>query len=112
MKQTNVSIQHVADGIDRFDQAAFEQFGEQARQLGYDQTLVRNWDPNTIVDSHTHPFAVQALVVSGKLWLTIGETCHELEAGSRFSLGAQVPHAERYGPEGAVFWLARRNTPT
>jgi hypothetical protein len=39
-----------------------------------------------------------------------GQTRH-LQAGDRFELDADVPHAEHYGAEGARFWVARRNRP-
>lgn len=29
--------------------------------------------------------------------------------GFEFTLDYEVPHAERYGPEGATYWAARRN---
>nr|WP_316640578.1 hypothetical protein [uncultured Roseateles sp.] len=31
-----------------------------------------------------------------------------LRAGDRFELDAEVPHDERYGIEGAMYWVARR----
>jgi hypothetical protein len=44
------------------------------------------------------------------MWLTTGgETCH-LKPGDGFALEQGVSHAERYGPEGAAYWGARRTT--
>lgn len=34
---------------------------------------------------------------------------HHLLPGATFRLDADVPHAERYGSEGATYWVARRN---
>ena len=49
------------------------------------------------------------LVVEGEMWLTVdGETQH-LRPGDRFDLPPGKPHAERYGPEGATYWVARTN---
>ena len=31
----------------------------------------------------------------------------DLKPGDRFELDREVPHAERYGPEGTTFWVAR-----
>lgn len=88
------------------DFAAFE---AAARAAGFDEVLERRWAPGTVIDTHAHAFAVQALVTEGELWLSCdGETRH-LQAGDRFELARGVPHAERYGPDGAVFWVARRN---
>jgi len=61
------------------------------------------------VATHTHPFAVKALVVQGEMWLTVqGQTRH-LHAGDSFELDREAPHAERYGPSGATYWAARRH---
>jgi quercetin dioxygenase-like cupin family protein len=50
-----------------------------------------------------------AIVVAGELWLTEGEITRHLRAGDRFELARSVPHAERYGAEGATYWAARRH---
>ena len=53
--------------------------------------------------------AVQALVVQGTLVLTCRGQDLLLKAGDRFELAFEEPHAERYGPEGATYWAARRH---
>ena len=87
----------------------FEAFSAEHRAAGCDEVLERRWQPNIVIDTHTHPFAVQALVVQGEFWLTVGSRVQHLKAGDRFAVDADVPHAERYGAEGAIFWVARRN---
>jgi hypothetical protein len=87
----------------------FAEFEARARALGFDEALVREWAPNAQAPEHTHPFAVQALVVRGELWLSHGGSTQHLPAGSRFELDAGVPHSERYGDVGATFWVARRH---
>jgi quercetin dioxygenase-like cupin family protein len=87
----------------------FEQFSAQKRAQGFDEVLERVWQPGTTLDTHTHPFAVSALVVSGEMWLRCGEETRHLQTGDTFELAKEVPHAERYGPAGAVFWAARRH---
>lgn len=89
------------------DVAAFE---AQARALGFDEVLERRWSPGVEVPPHRHPFAVQALVVQGQMWLTVGEHTQHLQPGARFELDREVEHSERYGPEGATYWAARRNS--
>ena len=54
--------------------------------------------------------AVQALVVQGTLVLTCCGQDLALKAGDRFELAFEAPHAERYGPEGATYWAARRHS--
>lgn len=89
----------------------FEAYAAAAHALGFDEVLERVWPAGTVLDTHTHPFAVQARVVQGELWLTVGEQTRHLSAGDEFELDRDVPHAERYGSEGATYWVARRNRP-
>ena len=85
----------------------FEAFAAEQRALGCDEVIERNWKPGTTVGTHTHPFAVRALVVQGEMWLTVGEQVRHLRAGELFELAQAEPHAERYGAEGATYWAAR-----
>jgi quercetin dioxygenase-like cupin family protein len=87
----------------------FESFSAEHRAAGADEVLERHWKPNIVMETHTHPFAVDALVVQGEFWLTVGDRVQHLKAGDRFEVAADVAHAERYGAEGAIFWVARRN---
>jgi quercetin dioxygenase-like cupin family protein len=87
----------------------FEHFRTQALSEGFDEVLEREWAPLTELDTHTHPFSVKARVTRGEMWLTVGETTRHLRAGDDFALERDVPHAERYGTEGAAYWVARRN---
>lgn len=86
----------------------FDAFGAQARAQGFTEVLERRWPPLTVLGTHDHPFAAKALVVQGEMWLTAGATTQHLRAGDAFELDAGVPHDERYGPEGATYWVARR----
>jgi quercetin dioxygenase-like cupin family protein len=87
----------------------YEQFESAARAEGFDEVLVREWQPGQVLDTHRHPFAVKALVTRGEVWLTEGDSVRHLRAGDGFELPREVPHAERYGDQGATFWVARRN---
>jgi quercetin dioxygenase-like cupin family protein len=58
---------------------------------------------------HEHPFDTRAVVVRGEFWLTVDGQTRHLKTGERFELARHIPHAERYGPEGATFWAARVN---
>ena len=90
-------------------QPDFAAFQNQHLAQGFDEVLERQWKPDTVIDTHTHAFAVKALVVQGELWLTVGADTKHLCAGDPFELAREVPHAERYGPEGATFWVARKH---
>jgi hypothetical protein len=43
------------------------------------------------------------------MWLTVGEQERHLLPGDEFTLDRDVPHAERYGKDGATYWVARRH---
>ncbi len=87
---------------------SFDRYAAAARADGFDEVLERTWAPGTVLDTHTHDFGVRALVVRGEMWLTIGERTQHLHPGDTFALDAEVPHAERYGAQGATYWVARR----
>ncbi len=87
----------------------FDAFEAHARTQGFDAVLVREWAPDTDTGLHTHPFAVQVQVARGEFWLGMGEATRHLQAGDTFALDAEVLHAERYGAQGATFWVARRH---
>ena len=86
----------------------FAEFAVQARAQGFDEVLERPWAPGTVLATHSHPFDASALVVEGTLWLTEGGHTRKLGPGDRFELARDVPHDERYGPEGATYWVAGR----
>jgi quercetin dioxygenase-like cupin family protein len=87
----------------------FETFKSVALAEGFDEVLERVWAPDTVLEEHTHPFAVKAKVVQGEMWLTVGGVTQHLKPGDLFELEHGVPHSERYGPEGATYWVARLN---
>jgi len=87
----------------------YEDFESTARVEGFDEVLAREWSPNQVLEPHRHPFAVKAIVARGEFWLTEGDCIRHLREGEGFELGRDVPHAERYGPDGATLWVARRH---
>ncbi len=91
-------------------QTTFAEFESSARARGFDEVLVREWQPNQVVGQHTHPFGVDAQVVRGEFWLTCSGTTRHVRAGEGFELDREVPHEERYGAEGATVWVARLNS--
>ncbi|HET7261084.1 MAG TPA: cupin domain-containing protein [Casimicrobiaceae bacterium] len=89
--------------------AGFDAFKADALAHGFDEVIERTWAPGTTLDTHMHAFSVSARVVRGEMWLTVGEKVRHLLPGETFTLAARVPHAERYGGDGATYWVARRN---
>lgn len=88
----------------------FEEFTQEAHALGFATVVVRDWPPLEVVAEHTHPFAVHAIVTQGEMWLTASGITEHLVPGQRFALEANQPHAERYGAQGATYWVGRKET--
>lgn len=85
-----------------------EQFKQESQAAGFEEVLERKWEANLVIDTHTHPFSVQALVTEGEMWFTTGGMTRHLTPGSTFRLDRDTEHAEKYGPAGATFWVARK----
>lgn len=89
-----------------------DQFRSEMLAAGYDEVLERPWPAHAVAPDHSHPFEANAIVVQGQMWLSErGGPERELGPGDRFHLQAGVPHAERYGPQGATYWVARKASP-
>lgn len=87
----------------------YAEFESAARAQGYTEVLTRTWEPGLVLDEHRHPFDAKALVVQGEMWLTVDGQTQHLRPGDRFELAEGIPHSERYGDEGATYWVARRS---
>jgi len=87
----------------------FAEFEARSRAAGFDEVLERHWAAGTVITTHTHAFDVDALVTQGEMWLSCSGRTQHLKAGDRFALARGVPHCERYGEQGATYWVARRN---
>jgi quercetin dioxygenase-like cupin family protein len=57
---------------------------------------------------HSHPFEAKALVVAGEMHIRVGAEERLYGVGDVFHLGANVPHAERYGPQGVQYLAGRK----
>ena len=86
----------------------FATFERRALAAGFDEALERQWAPDTAVPTHSHDFDADAVVTQGEMWLCVNGEVQHLRAGSTFTLPRGMPHEERYGPEGATYWVARR----
>ena len=93
------------------NETTYEAFEATSRAEGFDEVLTREWAPELLLDTHQHPFSVKARVARGEAWLTFGGQTLHLQAGDGFELARDEPQAERYGRDGATFWVARRHGP-
>ncbi len=92
-----------------FRSTSFDAYQADALGAGYHEVLERAWPADTVLDTHSHAFDAEAVVTRGEMWLTCGDDTQYLTPGGRFKLARNVPHSERYGPQGATYWVARRN---
>lgn len=91
---------------------SYLEFEAAERARGCTEVLSRTWEPGQVLGEHTHPFHARALVVAGEMWLTVAGRTDRLGPGDRFDVPAGTPHAERYGPQGATYWVARTEPDT
>lgn len=92
--------------------ATFASFEAAAKQKGFEEVLTKDWAPSLSLDVHSHPFDVEAQVISGDMTLVVEGYPTRLSAGQSFQLAANVPHSEVYGAGGATVWIARRHPKT
>ena len=90
---------------------SFADFEAASRAEGFDEVVERHWDANEVLEPHRHPFGVKALMVAGEMWLMRDEKTQHLRPGDAFEIPRNALHSERYGPDGATFWVARRHSP-
>ncbi|CAJ0822494.1 cupin domain-containing protein [Ralstonia flaminis] len=60
------------------------------------------------LEEHTHPFEAKALILAGEITIRVGNDERIFQPGDIFHLGANAPHAERYGPQGVQYLVGRR----
>lgn len=84
------------------------QFTQELNRLGFNEVLTRTWPANQFVDTHTHPFEVRALVLDGEFVLGCDGHSRTLRVGDVFTLDAERPHTEQYGPSGATYLVGRK----
>ena len=88
---------------------SFEAWQAEALAQDCSEALVREWSADIVVQTHSHHFDAEAVVVRREMWLTEGDRTRHLTRGGTFRIPAGTPHAERYGAEGATFWVSRRH---
>ena len=92
--------------IGRMDQI---QFIQKLQEVGFPDPVEVQQAPNGRLDDHTHPFAVQALVIEGYIEIAIAGKTKRYAQGDVFQLGFNELHAERYGPQGVKYLASRKS---
>lgn len=60
------------------------------------------------MDEHTHPFEAKALILAGEIRIRVGADERVYKTGDVFHLAANLPHHERYGPDGVQYLVGRK----
>ena len=84
-------------------------FRDQALEEGYAEPVVLEYEPDKVIDTHTHDFAASLLILSGKITVTREDGATSCNTGDTFRLAKGVPHSEKAGPEGVRFLVARKH---
>ncbi len=85
-----------------------EQFIELLRQEGFPDPVEVQQIPNGHLDNHEHPFEVIALVIEGRIDITMNGLNKTYGVGDIFQLSFKQTHSESYGPEGVQYLASRK----
>jgi hypothetical protein len=85
-----------------------EQFLQILHQSGYPEPVEVQQAPGGHLGEHTHPFAVQALVIDGFIEITIDGQAKKYVAGDVFALALNQVHSETYGSQGVRYLASRK----
>ena len=68
-------------------------------------TDIHEWHdaPWVIYPSHAHHWDTAHIVVSGAIFVRIGDEETEYTSGDRFDIPANIPHAARMGSDGCTY---------
>lgn len=86
-----------------------EAFKRQLIADGYLEIAEKTMEPGLVIEAHSHPYDVRALVMAGTAKIACsGEAAREFRAGDILEVEAGQEHTEHYGPHGYTFLVGRR----
>lgn len=85
-----------------------DEFIDIIKDEGFAETVTVVREPGGVMETHSHPFEAKALILHGELSIRTDEAECIYRAGDVFHLAANVPHSERYGPEGVQYLVGRK----
>ncbi len=86
-----------------------QQFRQQLIAEGFDEVLDRTLPAGQQLGTHTHPFAVKALVTDGEVALGVSGVLTTYRVGDVLTMAAGCEHTERYGDAGVSYVVGRKN---
>jgi hypothetical protein len=85
-----------------------EKFIQMLQQEGYPDPVEVQQVPNGSLGSHTHPFAVKALVIDGSIDIAIQGNQKTYAVGDVFELSFEELHSESYDSTGVSYLASRK----
>lgn len=85
-----------------------DEFRQWLAREGVDTVVAVEREPDGMLDTHTHPFEARALVTAGEITIEAEGRTRRYGPGDVFQLGANIPHIERYGPQGVRYLAGRK----
>jgi len=84
-------------------------FVSRLEREGFDEILTKTLEANVVIELHSHPYDVLALVLDGEATIDCGGGPRTFRPGDVLEVAADQPHTEHYGPKGYTFLLGRRH---
>lgn len=83
-------------------------FENSLRADGFGEIETKSLPPGTSTTEHGHPFDVRALVLDGRISLTVAGVSRTYGQGEIFTMAADCRHAEEIGADGVRYVVGRR----
>ena len=83
-------------------------FEETLRAEGFGELETKSVAAGTHNDEHSHPFEVRALVLEGRIALTVNGATRSYGQGEVFTMAAGCRHVEDVGQDGVRYLVGRR----
>ena len=84
------------------------QFKLQLQEQGYGEAQSVDFEPNSVLDDHTHDFSAFVLVQSGEITLVTADGPVTYRPGETCMLAADTLHSEHIGATGATLLIGRK----
>ena len=85
-----------------------QEFHDELKANGFNEAVPIVREAGYALGEHQHPFDACALITSGDFTLVVDGVSTRYGVGEVFRLGAEVPHLEAAGPQGASYLSGRR----
>jgi cupin domain len=85
-----------------------DQFRDSLARDGFAEIEEKHLPAGTHNEEHAHPFEVRALVLEGRIALTVDDAKRVYEAGQVFTMAPGCRHVEDVGPAGVRYLVGRK----